>query len=75
METAQMSQVATLPLNALQLYINLSPLVSSISQRLPLDMKEKGSRAESSESSSDIFSFLFYEHRFLQVVVELLTHP
>ena len=75
METAQMSQVATLPLNALQLYINLSPLVSSISQRLPFDMKEKGSRAESSESSSDIFSFLFYEHRFLQVVVELLTHP
>ena len=75
METAQMSQVATLLLNALQLYINLSPLVSSISQRLPLDMKEKGSRAESSESSSDIFSFLFYEHRFLQVVVELLTHP
>ena len=75
METAQMSQVATLLLNALQLYINLSPLVSSISQRLPLDMKEKGLRAESSESSSDIFSFLFYEHRFLQVVVELLTHP
>ena len=75
METAQMSQVATLLLDALQLYINLSPWVSSISQRLPLDMKEKGSRAESSESSSDIFSFLFYEHRFLQVVVELLTHP